>query len=56
MCTVKSIKKFIVHPKNATTQVPCRANPGFIEGKTPVMFEPRIEPLQPQGPQLLKQC
>ena len=36
-------------PKNAMTQVPCRANTGFIEGKTPVMFEPRIEPLQPQG-------
>ena len=36
-------------PKNAMAQVPCRANTGFIEGKSPVMFEPRIEPLQPQG-------
>ena len=49
VCIVKSMKKDIVLPKNATTQVPCRANTGFIEGKTPVMFEPRIEPLQPQG-------
>ena len=49
MHTIKSIKKDIVLPKNAMTQVPCRANTGFIESKTPVMFEPRIEPLQPQG-------
>ena len=49
MCIVKRIKKDIVLPKNATTQVPYGANTGFIEGKTPVMFEPRIVPLQPQG-------
>ena len=36
---VESIKKDGVLPKNATMQVPCRANTGFIEGKTPVMFE-----------------
>ena len=49
VCTIKSIKKDIVLPKNATTHVPCRANTGFIAGKTPVMFKRRIEPLQPQG-------
>ena len=45
VCIVKSTKKNTVLSKNSTTQVPCRENTGFIEGKTPVMFEPRIEPL-----------
>ena len=48
VCIVKSKKKDIVIPKNATTQVPCLANTRFIEGETPVMFKPRIESLQPQ--------
>ena len=52
MCIVKSIKKDIVLAKNVTIQVPCRTSMGFLESKSPVMFEPRMEPLQPQGLQV----
>ena len=40
LCVVKSTKATCIIPAGQTGQVPCRANTGPIQRKTPVLFEP----------------
>ena len=47
--SVKASKKDFVVPKNKTVEVPCRANLSLNEKRTPVIFEPHINPDMPDG-------
>ena len=47
--SVKTSKKDFVIPKNKTVEVPCRVNLSLNEKRTPVIFEPHVNPDVPDG-------
>ena len=47
--SVKTSKRDFVIPKNKTVEVPCRANLSLNEKRTPVIFEPHVNPDMPDG-------
>ena len=46
---VKTVKKDFVIQKNTTVDVSCRANTGYLERYTPMLFEPGLPSMLPSG-------
>ena len=49
ICDLKTIKRPIVIPKRSNILVECRANTGCVLEKTPVVFEPSVNQVWPEG-------
>ena len=43
LIALRTSKRDAVIPKKQTVSVPCRANTGPVQRKTPILFEPDIE-------------
>ena len=49
VCNVKTVKKDFVIQKNTAVDVSCRANTGYLERYTPMLFEPSLPFMLPSG-------
>ena len=49
LCAVKTNKNITVIPGSKSVIISCRANTGFLDSKTPVLFEPEQSDCVPQG-------
>ena len=49
VCDVKTNKRDFVIQKNTTIDVSCRANTGYLERHTPMIFEPSLHSTLPSG-------
>ena len=49
VCDVKTTKRDFVIQKNTTVDVSCRANTGYLERHTPMIFEPSLPSTLPSG-------